>query len=73
MVSLVSEPSLRVCDCGKVYRLQACDASIEEADLRRHGIAGDCPDCIGTGIGYPPPDALCSRCRGRGYLLVEEE
>lgn len=30
----------------------------------------DCNDCRGTGIGYPPPEAKCGRCKGRGYLIV---
>ena len=31
----------------------------------------DCADCRGTGIGYPPPEAKCGICKGRGYLIVE--
>lgn len=30
----------------------------------------DCPDCQGTGIGWPPPDADCVSCGGRGYRDV---
>jgi len=31
----------------------------------------DCDYCIGTGIGYPPPDTKCGHCLGRGYTIVE--
>jgi hypothetical protein len=72
MVSLVSEPSLRVCDCGRVYRLQTCDTAIDEADRRRRGIGPDCWVCHGTGHGRTS-DFLCGRCKGRGYDLIREE
>lgn len=31
----------------------------------------DCVDCCGTGIGYPPPEAKCGICKGRGYLIIK--
>ena len=32
---------------------------------------GDCPSCEATGLGHG--DCKCSRCSGRGYLLVEDD
>ena len=32
----------------------------------------DCPECIGTGIGWPA-DTRCTRCRGRGWVWVNWE
>lgn len=33
----------------------------------------DCSNCRGTGIGYNHEPRSCGRCKGRGYLLQEEE
>ena len=69
---LAGVPSLRSCCCGKVYRLELCDAGDDAAWRKRRGIGADCSSCLGTGIGRTS-DHDCPRCHGRGYDKLERD
>ena len=69
-------------ECGQKMIIQrdgvshhVVDGDIDyEADADHVAVEdeSDCPECGGTGIGYPV-DSRCSRCGGRGYFLAERE
>jgi hypothetical protein len=47
-----------------------CPTCEKDVQVIRNTVV-DCSDCQGTGIGYPPPEAKCIYCKGRGYKIVE--